>query len=83
LSNKLKTASKNRRGRQRQNGQNGHNGSHAAGPAKGRNGKSSDPRANYKRYTELAREAASAGDSVQSEYYYQHADHYHRLMSGS
>lgn len=75
MSNKLKAAAKHRRGRQR------HNGSRGAGQAKGRNGKSSNPQAEYKRYTELAREAASAGDSVQSEYYYQHADHYHRVMT--
>jgi hypothetical protein len=30
---------------------------------------------------ELAREAASSGDAVQSEYYHQHADHYHRMMT--
>jgi hypothetical protein len=29
---------------------------------------------------ELARAAAAAGDAVQSENYYQHADHYFRLM---
>ncbi|MCK5276208.1 MAG: DUF4167 domain-containing protein [Alphaproteobacteria bacterium] len=32
---------------------------------------------------ELAREAASSGDAVQSEYYYQYADHYHRVMEGN
>jgi hypothetical protein len=42
-----------------------------------------NPQANFKRYMDLAREAASAGDKVQSEYYYQHADHYHRLITQS
>lgn len=44
---------------------------------------SANPQASFKRYMELAREAASAGDPIQSEYYYQHADHYHRLISQS
>jgi hypothetical protein len=33
---------------------------------------------NLQRYLALAREAEAAGDRVQSEYYYQHAEHYHR-----
>lgn len=48
----------------------------------GRNGDKADPRASLKRYTELAREAAAAGDQIQAEYYYQHADHYQRILSG-
>lgn len=50
---------------------------------RGRGNGGGNPQANFKRYTELAREAASAGDAVQSEYYYQHADHYHRLITQS
>lgn len=54
----------------------------AAEAKRGRGNGNADPRANLKRYTELAREAASAGDAVQSEYYHQHADHYRRIIAG-
>jgi len=53
----------------------------ASDAKRGRGNDSGDPRANFKRYMELAREAASSGDAVQSEYYHQHADHYHRMMT--
>lgn len=35
------------------------------------------------RYLVLARDAYTSGDRVASESYYQHADHYHRLVNGS
>jgi len=35
---------------------------------------------NYERYLALARAAASAGDAIESENLYQHAEHYYRLM---
>ena len=34
----------------------------------------------YQKYIKLAKEASSSGDRIQSEYYYQFADHYSRLM---
>ena len=34
----------------------------------------------YQKYLKLATEASAAGDRIQSEYYYQFADHYSRLM---
>ena len=34
----------------------------------------------YQKYTKLAKEAFSSGDRIQTEYYYQFADHYSRLM---
>ena len=34
----------------------------------------------YQKYIKLAKEAFSSGDRIQSEYYYQFADHYSRLM---
>ena len=34
----------------------------------------------YEKYLKLAKEASSSGDRIQSEYYYQFADHYSRLM---
>ena len=34
----------------------------------------------YNKYLKLAKEAFRSGDRVQSEYYYQFTDHYHRLM---
>ena len=34
----------------------------------------------YQKYIKLAKEASTSGDRIQSEYYYQFADHYTRLM---
>ena len=34
----------------------------------------------HQKYLKLAKEAFSSGDRIQSEYYYQFADHYSRLM---
>ena len=34
----------------------------------------------YQKYLKLAKEAFSSGDRIQTEYYYQFADHYSRLM---
>ena len=39
-----------------------------------------NPRRNYERYLALAREAATAGDAVQTEHWYQHAEHYFRMI---
>jgi hypothetical protein len=44
------------------------------------NGPAIDPRRNYERYLALAREAATAGDAVQTEHWHQHAEHYFRMM---
>ena len=35
---------------------------------------------NFDRYTALARAAAMAGNAIDAESYYQHAEHYYRLM---
>lgn len=37
---------------------------------------------NYERYMTLARNAASTGDATEIENFYQHAEHYLRLMRG-
>ena len=34
----------------------------------------------YQKYLKLAKEASSAGDRIQTDYYYQFADHYSRQM---
>ena len=44
------------------------------------NGAVGNPHRNYERYVALAREAATAGDAVQTENWYQHAEHYFRMM---
>jgi hypothetical protein len=36
---------------------------------------------NYERYSTLARATALAGDSIEAENLYQHAEHYFRLMT--
>jgi Domain of unknown function (DUF4167) len=39
-----------------------------------------DAKKSYERYMALARAAGSAGDTIEIENYYQHAEHYFRLM---
>jgi hypothetical protein len=39
-----------------------------------------DAKKSYERYLALARGAGSAGDAIEIENYYQHAEHYFRLM---
>ena len=36
--------------------------------------------ASFKKYVGLARAAALTGDAIETENYYQHAEHYYRLM---
>ena len=33
----------------------------------------------HERYQSMARDAVSSGDTVKAEYYFQHAEHYHRI----
>jgi uncharacterized protein DUF4167 len=44
-------------------------------PAKNTNAKTS-----YEKYVALARAAALTGDAIETENYYQHAEHYFRMM---
>jgi len=37
-------------------------------------------KSSYERYIALARDAASAGDVIEAENFYQHAEHYFRTM---
>jgi hypothetical protein len=46
-------------------------------------GKSGNPKERYEQYVTLARNAASNGEEVGSENYYQHAEHYFRPMRAS
>lgn len=39
--------------------------------------------ANYERYLALARAKALAGDRIEAERHYQHAEHYLRLLNGA
>ncbi len=46
------------------------------------NGRSGgDPRRNFEKYNEMARAAEASGDHVARELYFQHADHYYRVMN--
>jgi hypothetical protein len=65
------------------------NGSRAFAPRSNRSESSSTRRppdrgvnakARYEKYVALARAAALTGDAVETENYYQHAEHYFRLM---
>jgi hypothetical protein len=46
-------------------------------------GDNADPKQRFERYVEMAKAAASSGDAVESEKYYQYADHFLRLMKAS
>jgi len=48
--------------------------------AQRRPAKSANAKASYEKYVALARAAARSGDVVETENYYQHAEHYLRLM---
>ena len=73
----------------RRNGENGHSGHRSGGISNGQ----SRPvflRSNYnnynasklfEKYTNLAKEAFSTGDKILSENYFQHADHFSRVLS--
>jgi len=37
-------------------------------------------RQNYERYMNLAKEAARRGETIEAENFYQHAEHYYRVM---
>lgn len=37
-------------------------------------------RNNYERYTNLAKDAARRGETIEAENFYQHAEHYFRMM---
>jgi hypothetical protein len=55
-----------------------------SGNGRQRSGKGGgNPKASYERYTALAQSSAAAGDPVESENYYQHAEHYFRMMKAS
>ncbi|KAB2920192.1 MAG: DUF4167 domain-containing protein [Hyphomicrobiaceae bacterium] len=74
------------------NGRNAHRGGAArtfagprrptAGPPRHRGGGSGTVNAqrSYERYLALARAAASSGDKIEAENYYQHAEHFFRQM---
>ena len=56
----------------------GHN---RADPRRAQNGSSvGNAKRNYERYVELAREASRRGDPIEAENFYQHAEHYYRVM---
>ena len=48
-------------------------------PSDGRH-TSQNARNNYERYTTMAKDAARRGDVIEAENYYQHAEHYFRVM---
>jgi hypothetical protein len=65
------------------------NGTRAYAPRANRSGSGStrqepdgriNARARYTKYIALARAAALTGDAVETENYYQHAEHYFRVM---
>src|SRR5260370_7426559 len=48
-----------------------------------RTSKSSQPSPNLRTYIALAREASTSGDRVAAENFYQHAEHYFRIMNAA
>ena len=69
---------KNTRVTFRSNKRHGHRRSNSFSNDRGRN--KGNITQQYQKYLKLAKEASASGDRIQSEYYYQFADHYSRLM---
>jgi len=69
---------KNTRVTFKSNRRHGHRRNNSFSNGKGRN--KGNITQQYQKYLKLAKEAFSSGDRIQSEYYYQFADHYSRLM---
>jgi len=69
---------KNTRVTFRSNRRHGHRRSNSFSNDRGRN--KGNITQQYQKYLKLAKEASASGDRIQSEYYYQFADHYSRLM---
>ena len=69
---------KNTRVTFRSNKRHGHKRSNSFSNDRGRN--KGNITQQYQKYLKLAKEASALGDRIQSEYYYQFADHYSRLM---
>ena len=69
---------KNTRVTFRSNRRHGHKRSNSFSNDRGRN--KGNVTQQYQKYLKLAKEASASGDRIQSEYYYQFADHYSRLM---
>ena len=69
---------KNTRVTFRSNKRHGHRRSNSFSNDRGRN--KGNITQQYQKYLKLAKESSASGDRIQSEYYYQFADHYSRLM---
>ena len=69
---------KNTRVTFRSNRRHGHKRSNSFSNDRGRN--KGNITQQYQKYLKLAKEASASGDRIQSEYYYQFADHYSRLL---
>lgn len=52
-----------------------------SGPKRGRPNAGANARQRFEHYVSLAKEAERSGDAVGSENYYQHAEHYFRVMA--
>jgi uncharacterized MAPEG superfamily protein len=51
-----------------------------SGARQRQNGSAGNAHQKYERYIALAREATLSGDTVEAENFYQHAEHYFRVM---
>ena len=69
---------KNTRVTFKSNRRHGHRRNNSFSNGKGRN--KGNITQQYQKYLKLAKESSTSGDRIQSEYYYQFADHYSRLM---
>lgn len=57
-----------------------HSKTQRSGNGRSRPNSSAQPKKSFDRYTALALAAATSGDAIKSENYYQYAEHYFRLM---
>ena len=55
-------------------------GSHGQRPSGDPRHAAANARTNYERYTAMAKDAARRGEIIEAENFYQHAEHYFRVM---
>ncbi len=80
MSNDTRKPRASDRDRRRTNGRPSHPGSSAQNRGRSQADVRANAKRSYERYVELARAAIQAGDPIEGENLYQHAEHYFRTM---
>lgn len=81
IKNTYSKSSQSRSNGGRSDNNRGDNRRHEGQRENNRNNVRVNPREQHQKYLNMAREAISAGNHVQAEEFYQHAEHYYRVMN--